>query len=218
MVSRHVGGWVMKKLLFVAVAFALLISAPAVSFSQGFSLLPGGLFGGTRTCGDDYGVRGLDPLSFYVGWGTDVGNPRFTFDSGGGGVSSLSHRWPLRGLWLGVAEKLNVTEKCGINVEAWWLIPSTAAGTEESVVGTTTFVAVPTPGIGFFVTIPTPVSVNWNTRPDWWYIDGRLACSCGGRNFNVLAGFRYDHFSTRFETPSMPVASFSIRQTRLISL
>ena len=109
---------------------------------------------------------GWNPLSFYVGSGTDVGNPRFTFDSGGGGVSvTLSHRWPLRGLWLGVAEKLNVTEKCGINVEAWWLIPSTAAGTEESVIATTTFVAVPTPGIGFFVTIPTPVSVNWNTRP-----------------------------------------------------
>ena len=133
----------MKKLLFVAVAFILLVSAPAVSFSQGFSLLPGNFFGGPRAYGDG-ATPWLDPLSFYVGWGTDAANPRFTFDSGGGGVSSLSHRWPLRGLWLGVAEKLNVSERCGINVEAWWLIPSTAAGTEESVVGITTFI----PGIG----------------------------------------------------------------------
>jgi len=199
----------MKKLLFVAVAFALLVSAPAVSFSQGFSLLPGGLFGGTRTCGDDYGVRGLDPLSFYVGWGTDVGNPRFTFDSGGGGVSSLSHRWPLRGLWLGVAEKLNASERFGINVEAWWLIPSTAVGTEESVVGVTTFI----PGVGtapgVFFTVPAAISINWNTRPDWWYLDGRAVLKPCGGNFAVLGGFRYDHFSTRFENPFNVATGFA---------
>ncbi len=195
----------MKKLLFVAVAFTLLVSAPAVSFSQGFSLLPGGLFGSPGTYRGDYGNPWLDPLSFYVGWGTDVINPRFTFDSGGAAVSSLSHRWPLRGLWLGVAEKLNVSEKCGINVEAWWLIPSTAVGTEESQVGITQVVGQDPPR---FVTIPTAVSVNWNTRPDWWYIDGRLACSCGGRNFQYLVGFRYDHFSTRFEFPFNPTTGF----------
>jgi hypothetical protein len=197
----------MKKLFFVAVAFILLVSAPAVSFSQGFSLLPGNFFGGQRACGDG-DTPWLDPLSFYVGWGTDVVNPRFTFDSGGGGVSSLSHRWPLRGLWLGVGEKLNVSERCGINVEAWWLIPSTAVGTEESVVGITQFIVTDFPA-GFFITTPAAVAVNWNTRPDWWYIDGRLACSCAGRNFNVLAGFRYDHFSTRFEFPFSPTTGFA---------
>jgi hypothetical protein len=198
----------MKKLLFVAVAFTLLVSAPVVSFSQGFSLLPGNFFGSPGAYRGDYGSPWLDPLSFYVGWGTDVVNPRFTFDSGGGGVSSLSHRWPLRGLWLGVGEKLNVSERCGINVEAWWLIPSTAVGTEESVVGITQFIVTDFPA-GFFITTPAAVAVNWNTRPDWWYIDGRLACSCAGRNFNVLAGFRYDHFSTRFEFPFSPTTGFA---------
>ncbi len=193
----------MKKLLFVAVAFTLLVSAPAVSFSQGFSLLPGNFFGGQRTCGDG-ATPWLDPLSFYVGWGTDVANPKFAFDSGGAGVDSLSHRWPLRGLWLGVAEKLNVGERCGINVEAWWLIPSTATGTEESVVGITTFIAGAGSSPGVFFTVPAAISINWNTRPDWWYIDGRTVFKPSGGSFGVLAGFRYDHFSTRLEFPSSP--------------
>ena len=116
----------MKKLLFVAVAFTFwFLLQPCHSLKVFHFYLVTSL-----------AARALVAMALRLGWirfhsmwdgAQTVVNPRFTFDSGGAGVSSLSHRWPLRGLWLGVAEKLNVSERCGINVEAWWLIPSTAA-------------------------------------------------------------------------------------------
>ncbi len=186
----------MKKLLLVVLATTLLVSVPMISFSQSFSLLPGGFFGGQRTYGDGTVPR-LEPLSFYVGWNESLGNALFSFDGQVGGAIGLTHRWPVRGLWLGVADRLNFSERCGLNVEAWWLIRSSAVGSENANFSRTVFIRVGDDLVP--ITLTGPQGETWNTFPDWWYIDGRLACSCGGRNFSWLAGFRYDHFSTSWQ-------------------
>jgi hypothetical protein len=211
---RYVAGWIMKKLWFVAAAFALLISVPAVSLSQGFSsfALPSGLFGGPSPFSSGSrpdGMPWLDPLSFYAGWGEPVNSLVFAFDGQLGASVGLRHRWAVRGVWLGVAEKINFSERCGVGVEAWWLVPSTARGSEDATFTRILFIAVPSGDEEFpFSLVPFtvtgPQGQSWNTFPDWWYIDGRLMAKPIWRDFDLLAGFRYDHFSTRFEFPFDP--------------
>ena len=46
-----------------------------------------------------------------------------------------------------------------------------------------------------------PGGRTWNTRPEWWYLDAAATCAfC--TPFKVMAGFRYEHFSVRFDNPS----------------
>ena len=105
-----------------------------------------------------------------------------------------------RAVAFGVASKLNFNETTGIGVEGWWLIPSNARGSEQESLTTTVNIGTGTTPV--FVTITGPAGTNWDTRPDWWFIDGRLACTPIWRNSTFLAGFRYDHFSTRLQFPS----------------
>ncbi|HTY25058.1 MAG TPA: hypothetical protein VMC85_18140 [Desulfomonilaceae bacterium] len=95
----------MKKLLFLLVVFAFLVSTPITLLAQGFSpfALPGGFLGfGPRPAPSGYdGVPVLDPLTFYVGWMEPGADTRFSFDGTAiGGISGLAHRWSTRGLWL----------------------------------------------------------------------------------------------------------------------
>ena len=101
-------------------------------------------------------------------------------------------------MWLGAIQKINFTEKCGVAVEGWVLIPSTAQGTETS-----TFNRSEVTIVNRVVTVTTiqgPSGEGWTTKPDWGYVDGRVMCKCGS-GFDVFAGFRYDHFSTSFQSP-----------------
>ena len=46
-----------------------------------------------------------------------------------------------------------------------------------------------------------PGGRTWNTRTEWWYLDAAATCAfC--TPFKAIAGFRYEHFSVRFDNPS----------------
>ncbi|MEW6111055.1 MAG: hypothetical protein AB1664_02910 [Thermodesulfobacteriota bacterium] len=190
----------MKKTLFVVASLAILIAVPAASFAQGFlpTTVPGFGWGPGASPGDP--VRPLlDPLSFYVGYMWTGKEVLFNLD--GRTIPTpigLEHRWPVSGVWLGAIQKINFNETCGVAVEGWVLIPSTAQGTESSTFSRTTVTVN-----GTLVTVTTtagPSGEGWTTKPDWGYVDGRLMCKYGS-DFDFFAGFRYDHFSTRFQSP-----------------
>ncbi len=201
----------MKKGLLVVFASLILVSAPALLFAQGLmpAGFPGGLFGpglGSGAYGQaPYGQRLLDPLSLYVGWGdTSPAQTTFSFDGQqlGGGISGLAYRWRVSGIWLGVYEKANFSENAAVAVEAWWLIPTGNRGLETANFSTIGGQAAP-----FVITVPTVT--DWTAQNDWWFIDGRLMLGQAYSNFMMFAGFRYDHFSTRFESPSGGLGLFA---------
>ncbi len=189
----------MKKGLLVVVASVILLTIPALSCAQ--SLLPAGMPGffgsgfGTPSCNpcDPGKSRFLDPLAFYVGWGdTTPGEVTFSFDGQQlGALNGLTHRWDVKGIWLGLSERANFSQNSAVVLEAWLLIPtSSEAGEFYTTLG------------GAAAPVLIPGGANWAARPDWWFIDGRFLCAPYASNFMLFAGFRYDHFSTRFESPT----------------
>ncbi len=191
----------MKKGLLVVVASVILLTIPALSSAQG--LLPAGtpgFFGSGTPYYAPGGRAFLDPLSLYVGWGdTSPGQVTFYFDGQqlGGGISGLAHRWDVRGIWLGLHEKANFSENSAVAVEAWWLIPTGAQGLETAALTQNISNTPPT-----VILITTPTGTNWDARSDWWFLDGRFLFTPYPSNAMLFAGFRYDHFSTRFESSS----------------
>jgi hypothetical protein len=183
----------MKKGLLVVVASLMLVAAPAMLCAQSF--LPAGLPGfgtgmGSSSSCTPAGKPFLDPLSFYVGWGdTTPGYVTFSYDAWDPShtVNGLTHKWAARGVWLGLAEKANFSNTSAIAVEAWLLLPTTGTGSEGYMNG---------------ITFQVPGGLQWDAKPDWWFIDGRLLYTPLSTNSSVFAGFRYDHFSTRFERAS----------------
>ena len=92
-------------------------------------------------------------------------------------TSTGTAAWPLRGFWLGASKDLTVGDSLGILLSGFVFFPKRSAGTwyEEPLTRT------------FDFEIPSY---------DWWSIDGLAKCRIGG-GADVLAGFRWDHTSTR---------------------
>ena len=85
--------------------------------------------------------------------------------------------WPLRGFWLGASKDISLGDGFGALISGSVFFPRRSAGTWRDEPLTRTF----------DFEIPSY---------DWWSIDGLAKCSVAG-DAEVLAGFRWDHTSTR---------------------
>ena len=93
------------------------------------------------------------------------------------GDSTGNAAWPLRGFWLGASKDLAIGDSFGFLVFGSVFLPQRSSGTWREEPGPRTF----------DFEIP---------QYDWWSIDGLAKCSLTG-GAEVLAGFRWDHTSTR---------------------
>jgi len=174
----------MKKCSFVFAAI-LFASAPALvwgfDFSGGFpGLWKEGMLAGARSCDPYCGSR---MGSFYVGREESGNGFEFAANTKGislfFGVTDLEHRTPLRGLWLGVSKEISLRRDCGVVVSGWYLIPR---------------------GVSELETFNTPIfNRTWDAKAEWGFLEALATFGHGG--CSLLAGFRYDHFGTRFVNP-----------------
>jgi hypothetical protein len=118
------------------------------------------------------------------------------------GATDLTHRYGIEGVWLGLSQSVPLTETFSILGSAWYLIPE-SGGSQESVETYNN-----NPALGRI----------WSTQNEWWYVDGLLAISTRGGGA-LLAGLRYDYFTTKFRDPRLPsgVLSLGSDQADLIS-
>jgi hypothetical protein len=174
------------------VAFLLVTTLVSSASAQGlFGIgLPGlpsfgGLSGEASTCCSPTSTA-CGPLTFYAGWGEDRKGTTFSFDAqqlGTDDLTLISQTYPVRGLWLGLAAQGSVAGNVGFLADGWVLVPANHASEEIiSIAGVLS------------------ASKSWRTRTDWWFVDGALTLSCGPTE--LLAGFRYDRFSTNFKDPA----------------
>jgi hypothetical protein len=115
-----------------------------------------------------------------------------------GPVNEIEHTYSNRGLWLGLAQTIPVTERISFMATGWYLIPSNSPSRERylPLAGQTTNQG----GLG---------ERTWSTQNTWWYVDGALifgsglGCgSAGGINgLGLVLGARYDYFTTKFKDP-----------------
>ena len=195
----------MKKGLIVLAALLIVASFTVSGHAQSpFNIWPGGMpaFGGGTGAYGPPGPRVFEPPTFYVGWMESLRRVSWSFaDPNPGGLFGGKHNWDVAGLWLGVEQKINLNETCGVDLDGWVLIPSNRRGAELEA-GVTTILVGPGPT---FTTLEVPVQGGrtWNTRTEWWYLDAAGTCAfC--TPFKAIAGFRYEHFSVRFDNPSNP--------------
>lgn len=192
----------MKKGLIVLAALLIVASFTVSGHAQGLlGIWPGSMpafGGGPGACGPA-GPRLFDPPTLYVGWMETVRRASWSFaDPNPGSVFGGAHRYPLSGLWLGLEQKINLNETCGIDLDGWVLIPSNRQGSEQEPTITTVITSTSPITVGL---APGVGNRTWNTRTEWWYIDAAATWACC-TPFKLLAGFRYDHFSTRFDNPT----------------
>lgn len=131
---------------------------------------------------------------FYVGWMNDRGG--MTYETSGtlDGLDPfiLSHRYPLRGMWLGLAETVTLRDRVDATFSAWVLVPSNTRTSELE--GPDTGVLLP---------------FEWErTSPNWYFLDGLLAYRFAG-GLTGLAGFRYEYLTTHYRKLNPPVSDDS---------
>jgi len=177
----------------VLLAALLIVSISAVTQAQG-------VFGGPGAPlyhPPDSIIPFFTPPIFYIGWMASAKDATFNFE--GTNISSFlggDHKWPVHGLWLGLEEKINLTENVGLTIDGWFLVSTTRGGTETEQTQRSIVVEwTPFLGPTIEVLLPGLGVSEWDTSNDWWYVD---AMATWGRTFQVLAGFRYEHFSTKF--------------------
>ena len=96
-------------------------------------------------------------------------------------LAVLQHHYPNRGLWLRLCQSLWLNDKISFIASGWYLFPSGSSSREDygAAIGGRT----------------------WDTDTQWWFVDGIFSLTpCAG--FSVMAGLRYDSYTTRFKTPS----------------
>jgi hypothetical protein len=136
---------------------------------------------------------GIASPVLYVGWMEDRQGVAFSVYATGAPAGGVVLRYPNRGLWVGVSESVCLTRDFSFTASGWCVLTSRAAGRE------------------FYDLVP-PSERSWDATAQWWFVDGLVAMgSCGG--FSVLAGLRYDHYTSRLDnsynetTPLLPTYS-----------
>jgi hypothetical protein len=199
-----------RGLCLLAILFAFCL--PGVACAQGLAGfgMPVATFGQPT-------VPLLSPPNFYVGWMQSLKSTKLVFDDRGPGLFlGGNHWWKSAGWWFGIEEKVNVTDACGIVIDAWLLLPQNRRGIEYERTQRTFFEVIDIPeeeGPDTIIVIPhtqiVPGSRSWTTRDDWWFLDGTF--SWGRSNtFQIIGGGRYEHFSTRFKKPDEVIAIPSV--------
>jgi hypothetical protein len=197
-------------LCLLALLFALCL--PGAAYAQGLSgfSLPGGTFGPPT-------VPLFSPPNFYVGWMQSLKPTKLVFDDAGPGLFLAgNHWWKSAGWWFGIEERINATDRCGIVIDAWLLLPQNRHGTEYERTQRTFFDEIISFGSEEEIIIDfiprtqiIPGSRSWTTRDDWWFLDGAIYCG-SSNTFQIIGGGRYEHFSTRFKKPDEVVAIPSV--------
>lgn len=197
----------MKKGLILFVALLVLAALPVLANAQGLLGFPWPGRAQAVGCGacDPCNLPLFEPPTFYVGWMETARNVTFSFDQGDpGSFFGDKHYWRVAGLWLGLEEIINLNCNCGIALDGWVLIPSNRPF--ESIQGTTRSIVTITgedddDGRRTVSVLQGIGNRDWNSRPDWWYLDAAATYAVYGGS-RIIAGFRYEHFSTRFDNPS----------------
>jgi len=180
----------MKRVAVLVVGILVIGLAPALVSAQGLlgAGLPGlpsmgGLMGGSGTCGEK--VAGFAAPTFYIGWGWN--DPKTSYGAGAealgvAGITNLRHKYRDTGLWLGLTLPITLSDRIGILASGWYLFPN----------GTSSEEVYNFNALG---------GRSWSDKPQWWYVDGLLAFSCGGGGA-LLAGLRYDSYTVKYTDPT----------------
>jgi hypothetical protein len=170
--------------VFMAALLILVFSAPTHAqglFGLGLPGLPSfGLSGGNEGCGDKVCPAG--GLVGYIGWMENREGTDLSADATGLvllGAASLKHKYPERGLWLGLTASGCLSDSISFLASGWYLVPSNDNVLEVYNFGT--------------------LARNWDTGLQWWYVDGLFAM---GKQLTLLAGLRFDRYSNEFKDPS----------------
>lgn len=184
----------MRRILFCVVGILVIGLAPAFVLAQGLlgAGLPGlpslgGFMGGSGGCGDK--AAGFAGPTLYVGWGAS--DPKTSFGAGAEnlgvlGFTEINHKYRDSGIWLGASVPIGLSEYFSILASGWYLIPAGNENTEENYGGPQTILGRRT----------------WSTSTQWWYVDGLVALSCRQSGAALLAGLRYDYYTTKFSDPT----------------
>ena len=157
-------------------------SLPQLPFLGGYSR-------GGSGCGEQAGT-GLAVTTFYVGAGlSESQSLRFSAETQGVallGATKLQHSYANRGLWLGVAETVNLSPSLGVCGSGWYFFQSGISNSPEK------------------YNDSDVVGRIWDVDPRWWFLDGLVALKYSPA-FSVLGGVRYDNYTARFTNPADPV-------------
>jgi hypothetical protein len=174
----------MKSSCVLVIFVAALLGLPSSGFTQGFFdfAKPAGLGGmpfplaKSSSCSNGAGSRLLSMPSLYVGWLEHADGSSWALQRQ---ASKGTATWSLKGFWFGATKEVTLDAGPGIIVSGGVFVPSRSAGTWSSVPGSAAF----------------PFDVP---SYDWWFVDGLAKASVNG-NIELLAGFRWDHTSTRVD-------------------
>jgi hypothetical protein len=174
----------MKKLYVLLLAVAVLWGLPLGglaqgSFNAGIPAGVGGLsfpFSNWSSCANGT-MSGLTSMPIlYFGWLEHSGGSSWALQRQ---ASKGTATWPLKGFWFGATKEVTFDAGPGFLLSGGTFVPRTVDGRWFS-----------PPGMGSFsFEIPSY---------DWWYVDGLVKARVPG-NFELLAGFRWDHTSTRVD-------------------
>ncbi len=177
----------MRRVVVLGAILVLAVTPSLVSaqglFDMGFSQL-GGIFGWDQSwCRPG---KLIQPCALYVGYSADPANSmRFSLETQNialGSVASLQHSFGVRGLWLGASNSVQISDRIGILGSFWYLVRDEVVEDREK------------------YNQPSTIGRTWSTDTEWWFAD--VYAAYGSLNgFALLAGFRYDYFTTRFRDP-----------------
>ncbi len=171
----------MKKVCVVVVVLVAVWSLSGADPARGFQGMEGISFPerlpfgyrSTIPCnGDGSGL--MSGLTVNLGWLEERDGSIWALQRQ---TSTGTASWPLRGLWAQATEELTFDKTFGLLVSAGIFVPRHVGGTWYSRPGTSSF----------DFEIPSN---------DWWLVDGIMKARVSG-GFELLAGFRWDHTSTR---------------------
>jgi len=199
-------GYGMKKFSFLPLLVIVLLLVPALVFAQGLfgiglPLIPnwGGMLSGPSGCCDP-GLKCCP--SVYVGYEIGQGRDRkplaSSLDLANFYEQVNTHFSDPGGLWLGVSNYCQCSDRVGILLSGWYLFPSTGDAQETYSTG------LSNPLFGS----PSVTARTWSTTRSWGWIDGAfvLGSPCG---LNLIAGFRWDSFSIKLQNPG-PVTPLTV--------
>ncbi len=151
---------------------------PGASYLEGF-------WRGAVVCGS----QGWSPCgcpTVYVGGSADyAAGTAFDLSTEGAnviGIQELQHSYPNRGVWLGLTLPIDPGPRLGLYASAWTFLQTGDVHSRET------------------YNNEDDVSREWQVKPYWTIIEGLaiLRCCYG---FNILGGFRYDHYDITLENP-----------------